>query len=160
MIVRLKSVSTIDIQIFCLVKLKANVDKQTKVLINTESKSDYINASYINVFFTFISQGIKKEWKNAFIATQAPLTATRDSFWEMIYQQNSSTIIMLCKNTYDVIYHYIQDHSAVIEYWPEEVGASTEVSEYTLSYVDNEAIGDYLLRRKFLLTSKVILKVN
>jgi len=55
MIVRLKSVSTIDIQIFCLVKLKANVDKQTKVLINTESKSDYINASYINVFFTFIS---------------------------------------------------------------------------------------------------------
>lgn len=89
----------------------ASIDKQTRVVINgevTSSVPDYINASYVNVLFAGqVAKGIKKEWKNAFIATQAPLAATRPSFWEMISQQNSRVIFMLCKNTYDVAGFYI-----------------------------------------------------
>ncbi|ESO06093.1 hypothetical protein HELRODRAFT_160227 [Helobdella robusta] len=49
------------------------------------SSCDYINASYIDSYSR----------KNAFIATQGPLPQTCHDFWLMVWEQNSSIIIMV-----------------------------------------------------------------
>jgi len=44
-------------------------------------------------------KGPAKELKNCFIATQAPLALTIETFWDMIYQQNTEIVIMLCETS-------------------------------------------------------------
>ena len=51
--------------------------------------SDYINANFIDGYMT----------RRAFIVTQAPLPDTIPDFWRMIWEQESSTIVMLSKET-------------------------------------------------------------
>ena len=47
--------------------------------------SDYINGNYIDGYMQ----------KRAFIATQAPIPDSIPDFWRMIWEQESSTIVML-----------------------------------------------------------------
>ncbi|XP_071811163.1 uncharacterized protein [Apostichopus japonicus] len=54
-------------------------------LINGDSSSDYINASYIH--------GYKKQ--NAFIACQSPNKASLHDFWRMIWHEKCTKIIMV-----------------------------------------------------------------
>ena len=49
--------------------------------------SDYINANYVDGY----------QHKNAFIATQAPMECTIKDFWKMLWDENSKTIVVLCK---------------------------------------------------------------
>ncbi|XP_071800264.1 receptor-type tyrosine-protein phosphatase F-like isoform X1 [Asterias amurensis] len=49
--------------------------------------SDYINASHID--------GYKQ--KSSYIATQGPLAETTEDFWRMLWEQNSTIIVMLTK---------------------------------------------------------------
>ncbi|XP_015777605.1 PREDICTED: receptor-type tyrosine-protein phosphatase delta-like [Acropora digitifera] len=51
--------------------------------------SDYINASFIDGYKT----------RRAFIATQAPIPDTIPDFWRMIWEQESSTVVMLSRET-------------------------------------------------------------
>ena len=51
--------------------------------------SDYINANFIDGYMT----------RRAFIATQAPIPDTIPDFWRMIWEQESSTIVVLSKET-------------------------------------------------------------
>ena len=51
--------------------------------------SDYINANFIDGYMM----------RRAFIATQAPIPDTIPGFWRMIWEQKSSTIVMLSKET-------------------------------------------------------------
>ena len=48
---------------------------------------DYINANHVDSYQT----------KNSFIATQAPIECTIKDFWKMVWEQNSKTIVGLCK---------------------------------------------------------------
>lgn len=51
--------------------------------------SDYINANFVDGYMT----------RRAFIATQAPIPDTIPDFWRMIWEQESSTVVMLSKET-------------------------------------------------------------
>ncbi|KAM4708196.1 receptor-type tyrosine-protein phosphatase epsilon-like [Discoglossus pictus] len=79
-------------------------DANRVILNSSPSGSDYINASYID--------GYKSP--KFFIATQGPLPETLADFWCMVWEQNSSVIVMLTS---------LEEQNKVkCEcYWPEEV---------------------------------------
>ncbi|XP_044590201.1 tyrosine-protein phosphatase Lar isoform X7 [Cotesia glomerata] len=49
--------------------------------------SDYINASFIDGY----------RYRGAYIATQGPLNETTDDFWRMLWEHNSTIVVMLTK---------------------------------------------------------------
>ena len=66
--------------------------------------NDYINASYVTV----------EEVKCSYIVTQGPLRNTIHHFWEMIWEQKTTGIVMLCRCEESG-----REKSA--QYWPKEV---------------------------------------
>lgn len=66
-----------------------------------EELNYYINASFINVShihnnLNFGQTFVRGYGEKAFIATQAPIDYTLERFWQMIWEQNTKLIIMLC----------------------------------------------------------------
>ena len=49
--------------------------------------SDYINASFIDGY----------RYRNAYVATQGPLNETVEDFWRMLWEHNSTIVVMLSK---------------------------------------------------------------
>ncbi|KAM7411083.1 hypothetical protein PAMA_021185 [Pampus argenteus] len=62
-------------------------DQSRVVLSNTDSVSDYINASFIKG----ATAGCK------YIASQGPLSSTLTDFWRMIWQHDIKVIVMACR---------------------------------------------------------------
>lgn len=86
----------------------AAVDHSRVMLTPVDAKegSDYINANYIPVSWTYTlggysmhvpplppSQGFKRT--REYISTQGPLEQTVVDFWCMVWEQNTATIVML-----------------------------------------------------------------
>ncbi len=63
--------------------------ESTRVCLSGESQTgaDYINANFIDGY----------KYRRAYIATQAPLLETCDDFWRMLWEHNSTIVVMLTK---------------------------------------------------------------
>ncbi|XP_041978945.1 tyrosine-protein phosphatase non-receptor type 4 isoform X2 [Aricia agestis] len=80
-------------------KLPQNVNKNryrdiapydsTRVLLKNGPNGDYINASYINMEIP------NSDLVLTYIATQGPLASTVGDFWQMVWESESSLIVML-----------------------------------------------------------------
>ncbi|XP_068703641.1 receptor-type tyrosine-protein phosphatase F-like isoform X3 [Montipora foliosa] len=88
--------------------------------------SDYINASLID--------GYNKP--NAYIATQGPVPPTFDDFWRMVWEKQSSTIVMLT-NLQER--HKLKCH----KYWPDE---AQDYGDISVMLVKSEHYSDYIIR--------------
>ena len=73
---------------------------------------DYINANYVNMEISSAGQ------VNRYIATQGPMQNTCIDFWQMVWEQDCSLIVMLTETI---------DKKKVVccRYWPDK-GLSTE----------------------------------
>ncbi|XP_067884479.1 receptor-type tyrosine-protein phosphatase eta-like, partial [Heterodontus francisci] len=97
-------------------------DHSRVVLKNSKDAPDgFINANYID--------GYKNP--NYYIATQGPLLNTIRDFWQMIWQENSSIIVMLT-NLIE------QDKAKCEQYWPNEL-ESQSYGEFTVTSTHRES---------------------
>jgi protein tyrosine phosphatase len=97
-------------------RLMENIDKNryqdilpydsTRVQLLDSMTGDYINAS-------FVDMAVPDGSVNRYIATQGPLSSTCDDFWQMVWEQNCSLIIMV---TPLIEAGRVKCH----KYWPEE----------------------------------------
>lgn len=78
----------------------------TRVQLLDSMTGDYINASYVDI-------PVPNGTVNRYIATQGPLSSTCDDFWQMVWEQNCSLIIMV---TPLVEAGRVKCH----KYWPDE----------------------------------------
>ncbi|XP_047993091.1 tyrosine-protein phosphatase Lar isoform X5 [Leguminivora glycinivorella] len=61
--------------------------ESTRVCLTPRDGSDYINASFVDGY----------RYRAAYIATQGPLPDTTDDFWRMLWEHNSTIVVMLTK---------------------------------------------------------------
>lgn len=85
---------------------KFHPDDSTRVKIRNGTDEDYINASHVNMEIP--GTGIV----NRYIATQGPLSNTTQDFWEMVWEQKSTLIVMV---TPLIENDFIKCH----KYWPD-----------------------------------------
>ncbi|VDO11127.1 unnamed protein product [Brugia timori] len=97
----------------------------SRVILRTipgEEGSDYINASWIDGY----------RQRGAYIATQGPMPYTVNDFWRMIWEHESSIVVMLIRTMETC-------REKCYEYWPSELGAQfgylvvEPIAEYNMS---------------------------
>ncbi|XP_076466173.1 phosphatidylinositol phosphatase PTPRQ-like [Babylonia areolata] len=97
---------------------------------------DYINASYIT--------GSRSPCD--YVATQTPLISTVPDFWKMVWEQNSSLIVMLS--------HQEQHSQAVTEvYWPSTLNCPVHYGDVVVTLLSTTDLPVYT-RRQFTLRRK------
>lgn len=98
---------------------------ETRVILKNSTNGDYINANYVNMVIN------GTDVVNRYIATQGPLQSTTDDFWEMIFQEKSTLIIMLTTLVE-------RGRTKCHKYWP-SVGESLTVRDTTIKCIKEEA---------------------
>ncbi|XP_052809524.1 receptor-type tyrosine-protein phosphatase O-like [Mya arenaria] len=90
--------------------------------------SDYINANYIPGYTS----------PREYIATQGPMQATFDDFWQMVWEQNVDTIVMLTK---------LVENGRIKcgKYWP-DVKKPVYYGDMLVSVASESNLSDYMLR--------------
>ncbi|XP_068728189.1 receptor-type tyrosine-protein phosphatase epsilon-like [Montipora capricornis] len=89
--------------------------------------SDYINGSFVDGY----------TMRHAFIATQAPIPDTIPDFWRMIWEQESSTVVMLSKETES-------GKVKVHRYWPAKQPAN--IGSLVAEMTNEMSFEDYTMR--------------
>jgi len=96
--------------------------------------TDYINANYIN--------GEIPGSERAYISCQAPLPNTLLHFWLMVWENNSSVIVMLTRLVE-------RDRAKAIIYWPENVGDCRRFGSIVVTQKKTKTICPFLEMRTF-----------
>ncbi|CAF0884221.1 unnamed protein product [Didymodactylos carnosus] len=110
--------------------------------------SDYINASYIDGYHS----------PKAYIATQGPLLETVDDFWRMLWEHNSTIIVMLTKlkemGREKCVQYWPNEHSSRYGYFVVDPIAEYNMPQYVLREFKVTDSRDRLFRtvRQFLYT--------
>ncbi len=89
--------------------------------------SDYINANFIDGY----------KYRRAYIATQAPLSETVDDFWRMLWEHNSTIIVMLTKLRE-------MGREKCAQYWPNE--RSIRYQYFVVDPIAEYNMAQYILR--------------
>nr|XP_040571796.1 tyrosine-protein phosphatase Lar-like isoform X3 [Lepeophtheirus salmonis] len=89
--------------------------------------SDYINASYIDGY----------RYRNAYIATQGPLNETIEDFWRMLWEHNSTIVVMLTKQRE-------MGREKCAQYWPNDRSARYQF--FVVDPIAEYNMPQYLLR--------------
>ena len=110
--------------------------------------SDYINASFVDVrrkreriieFFTnHLLQGYKM--KNAYIVTQGPLPNTVSSFWRMVWDFNSHSIVQLCN---------VEENGVEVchKFWPDKEGERSGYDQFDVTLQSETNTEHYVIRK-------------
>ncbi|CAK8674408.1 unnamed protein product [Clavelina lepadiformis] len=100
-----------------------------------QSDDDYINASHIKGFCG----------KKTYIATQGAKDCTIPDFWQMVWEQNSSVIVMLCK---------LREESKIkcSAYWPVQ-GSTVTHGNFTIKTTFEDDLG-WVITRRFCLINE------
>ena len=109
-------------------------------------QSDYINANYIEI----LQDEKYREFEDLpkrYISTQGCLDNTVGSFWRMVWQENTQTIVMITKEVE-------KGKIKCVKYYPELdeemlTGLMDEIQVKTVKYQEDE---DKFIRREFHLT--------
>lgn len=106
--------------------------EKTRVALSKDGTdgSDYINASYIN--------GQIPGSEKAYICTQGPTKNTIDDFWRMVWEQNSSVVVMLTKEVENT-------KPKCARYWPEE-GQAEIYGKLRVKVEQEETVGEMVIR--------------
>ncbi|CAD6997006.1 receptor-type tyrosine-protein phosphatase kappa [Ceratitis capitata] len=91
--------------------------------------SDYINASYVDSLLK----------PNAYIVTQGPVEETVNAFWQMVWQENISAIIMLTK-TFDFA------KVMCVQYWPPNMEIHETYGDIHINIVREEQLANFHIR--------------
>lgn len=107
----------------------------TRVKLKQKSSEDlYINASYVRV----------PDANREYILAQGPLDHAIDRFWLMCEQEQTTTIVMLCR-----CFENAREKSA--RYWPKEVGDVIRMDfDLEVSLVDETQTKDFIVRNLIL----------
>ncbi|XP_063962711.1 receptor-type tyrosine-protein phosphatase mu-like [Lytechinus pictus] len=97
--------------------------------VDGDPHSDYYNANYINDF----------RGDRAFIASQAPNTASLTAFWRMLWQENVATIIMVTN-----LIESGKDRCR--QYWPKNPRTVEVIGDFSLFLVETEQFSDHIVR--------------
>ncbi|XP_025425132.1 tyrosine-protein phosphatase Lar isoform X2 [Sipha flava] len=89
--------------------------------------SDYINANFIDGY----------RQRGAYIATQGPLQITTDDFWRMLWEHNSTIVVMLTKL-------HEMGREKCYQYWPSE--RSVRYDTFVVEPITEYNMPQYILR--------------
>ncbi|XP_034831989.1 tyrosine-protein phosphatase non-receptor type 4 [Maniola hyperantus] len=132
----------------CVAKLPQNINKNryrdiapydsTRVILKNGPTGDYINASYINMDIP------NSDLVLTYIATQGPLASTVGDFWQMVWESESSLVVMLT-----VLAE--RGRAKCHQYWP-KVGTTPLKATSTLTVLTNseQNLGHYTQREMSL----------
>ena len=101
----------------------------SRVMLASQTDSDYINASLIPGLHV----------SDTFIASQAPKPNTEGDFWQMIFEQRVTTIVMLTR-----VVELGKEKSTV--YWPQEPGTSMVYGRVNVVLQKEENLTGYTKR--------------
>ncbi|CAI8048070.1 Receptor-type tyrosine-protein phosphatase S [Geodia barretti] len=112
-----------------------------------EEGSDYINASFIDVRKTLytccylhsFTQGYPDK-KNAYIAPQGPTGVTVNRFWEMVWENEVHTIVMLTRCVEDA-------KEKCEQYWPQQTNSTETRGKFHITVTSFVPSAEYQIRK-------------
>ncbi|CAK1556438.1 unnamed protein product [Leptosia nina] len=105
----------------------------TRVILKNGPSGDYINASYINMEIP------NSDLVLTYIATQGPLASTVGDFWQMVWESESSLIVMLT-----VLAE--RGRAKCHQYWPKVGTTPLKANSLTVLTNSEQNLGHYVRR--------------